>query len=97
MPIYEYKCAGCGKQIEAMQKVSDEPLRKCPHCHESKLEKQISLSGFQFKGSGWYVSDYALRGKDAKPDAKAEEKKSSNNGESTAKAPTASKTETKAD
>ena len=58
MPIYEYKCQQCGAHIEKRQSVSDEPLTTCEKCH-GKLEKQWSLSGFQFKGAGWYVTDYA--------------------------------------
>ncbi|MCY7345895.1 MAG: zinc ribbon domain-containing protein [Pyrinomonadaceae bacterium] len=58
MPIYEYKCAECGKHIEKMQKVSDAPLTVCEACG-GKLEKQWSLSGFQLKGEGWYVTDYS--------------------------------------
>ncbi|MEO7659936.1 MAG: FmdB family zinc ribbon protein [Pyrinomonadaceae bacterium] len=79
MPIYEYKCQQCGAQTEARQSVSDEPLTTCEKCH-GKLEKQWSLSGFQFKGAGWYVTDYA---------AKKTEKNTA--GESTAKPETASK------
>jgi putative FmdB family regulatory protein len=58
MPIYEYKCQDCGHHVEVMQKVSDEPLKECERCG-GKLEKQWSLSGFQFKGGGWYKTDYA--------------------------------------
>src|SRR6478672_8176774 len=58
MPIYEYKCQQCGTLTEKRQNVSDEPLTTCEKCH-GKLEKQWSLSGFQFKGAGWYVTDYA--------------------------------------
>jgi putative FmdB family regulatory protein len=58
MPIYEYKCQQCGLHFETRQSVSDEPLTSCEKCH-GKLEKQWSLSGFQFKGAGWYVTDYA--------------------------------------
>ena len=58
MPIYEYKCQQCGLQFEKRQSVSDAPLSSCEKCH-GKLEKQWSLSGFQFKGAGWYVTDYA--------------------------------------
>ena len=79
MPIYEYKCEQCGLQIEVRQSVSDKPLSTCEKCH-GKLEKQWSLSGFQFKGAGWYVTDYA---------GKKGEKTSS--GESTAPSATASK------
>ncbi len=58
MPIYEYKCQQCGLHFEKRQSVSDAPLATCEKCH-GKLEKQWSLSGFQFKGAGWYVTDYA--------------------------------------
>jgi putative FmdB family regulatory protein len=58
MPIYEYKCQQCGTHYEKRQSVSDPPLTTCEKCH-GKLEKQWSLSGFQFKGGGWYVTDYA--------------------------------------
>ncbi len=60
MPIYEYKCQQCGVQLEKRQNVSDEPLTTCEKCH-GRLEKQWSLSGFQFKGAGWYVTDYAAK------------------------------------
>lgn len=60
MPIYEYKCADCGAHFEKLQKTSDEPLKVCEKC-SGKLEKQWSLSGFQFKGEGWYVTDYAKK------------------------------------
>ncbi|KXK01472.1 MAG: putative regulatory protein, FmdB family [Acidobacteria bacterium OLB17] len=58
MPIYEYKCKQCGAVYEKRQNVSDPPLTTCEKCH-GELEKQWSLSGFQFKGGGWYVTDYA--------------------------------------
>lgn len=83
MPIYEYKCQQCGAQFEKRQNVSDEPLTTCEKCH-GKLEKQWSLSGFQFKGAGWYVTDYA-----GKKGSAASEKSTA--GESTSAADTASK------
>jgi len=58
MPVYEFKCQQCGLHVEKRQSVSDAPLTACEKCH-GKLEKQWSLSGFQFKGEGWYVTDYA--------------------------------------
>lgn len=67
MPIYEYKCLGCEKHFEKMQKVSDQPIAICESCG-GKVEKQISRSGFQFKGSGWYVNDYASASS-SKPDS----------------------------
>lgn len=62
MPIYEYQCSQCGKIEEALQKVSDPPLTSCDHC-SGKLNKLISHSAFHLKGSGWYVTDYADKGK----------------------------------
>ena len=58
MPIYEYKCAKCGSHIEVIQKISDPPLKRCSKCR-GKLEKTLSRTSFQFKGSGWYVTDYS--------------------------------------
>jgi len=83
MPIYEYQCQQCGLRVEKRQSVSDAPLSVCEKCH-GKLEKQWSLSGFQFKGAGWYVTDYAGSKKDP-----AAEKSSST--ESTVSSETASK------
>lgn len=105
MPIYEYKCVDCGNKTEAMQKISDAPLTVCPKC-AGKLEKQWSLSGFQFKGSGWYVSDYANRGKESTASGETATKPGESNGgdavkietkaEPTAAAPVAPGGETKA-
>ncbi len=76
MPIYEYKCQQCGIQFEKRQNVSDEPLSSCEKCH-GKLEKQWSLSGFQFKGAGWYVTDYAGK-KSSTPESTATTESASN-------------------
>jgi putative FmdB family regulatory protein len=61
MPIYEYECKKCGKTFEVLQKMSDKPLKKHEGCGGS-LTKLISAAGFQFKGTGWYVTDYARKG-----------------------------------
>ena len=58
MPIYEYQCQRCGEVFEVFQKLSDEPLTRCRHCR-GKVERLISQSSFQLKGSGWYMTDYA--------------------------------------
>jgi putative FmdB family regulatory protein len=58
MPIYEYECRKCKAHIEAFQKISDKPLTKCRKCG-GRLDKRISAPAIQFKGSGWYVTDYA--------------------------------------
>lgn len=58
MPIYEYQCNACGHLHEALQKLSDEPLRVCPACNASELKKKISAAGFRLKGGGWYETDF---------------------------------------
>ena len=89
MPIYEYLCTDCERHFEKRQSVSDAPLTKCEECG-GKLEKQWSLSGFQFKGEGWYVTDYSGK----KAIGKGSEKNSGS--ESTASTDSASKTTSEA-
>ena len=87
MPIYEYRCKDCEEHFEKRQSVSDEPLKTCEKCGGT-LEKQWSLSGFQFKGGGWYVTDYA--GKTSKTESTGKDEKGSA-AESTEKSVDASK------
>jgi putative FmdB family regulatory protein len=58
MPLYEYECEKCGHRFEKIQKFSDKMVKKCPECG-GKVEQMISAPAVQFKGSGWYVTDYA--------------------------------------
>ena len=58
MPIYEYRCSACGHHLEALQKMSEGPLRKCPECGKSQLKRLVSASQFRLKGSGWYETDF---------------------------------------
>jgi putative FmdB family regulatory protein len=58
MPIYEYRCAECGHELDVLQKISDAPLRKCPECGKSKLKRLMSAPSFRLKGSGWYETDF---------------------------------------
>lgn len=70
MPLYEYKCTKCGAVFELLQKVNDPPLVKCIHC-QGPVKKLLSPPAIQFKGSGWYVTDYAAKDNHAsktKPD-----------------------------
>jgi putative FmdB family regulatory protein len=95
MPIYEYKCLSCDSHFEKMQKATDAPFEICEKCGGA-LEKQWSLSGFQFKGAGWYVTDYAGKTKETsaeKPEKseKTDKAEKSSGGESTAKTESASK------
>src|SRR2546423_5764911 len=86
LPLYEYQCRKCGHRFEKIQKFSASPARKCPECGGA-VERLISASAVQFKGSGWYVTDYARKGAQ------------SSGGESTdgAGKPTGEKTEGKAE
>jgi len=85
MPIYEYQCQKCGT-FETTQKITDKPLAKCPTC-KGKVRKLISNTSFQLKGTGWYITDYARKGKTdgksesssaASTETKSESKKSDN-------------------
>ncbi|HYA30040.1 MAG TPA: FmdB family zinc ribbon protein, partial [Acidobacteriota bacterium] len=85
MPIYEYSCQKCGT-IEVTQKITDNPLTKCPTC-KSKVKKLISNTSFQLKGTGWYVTDYARKdngaGKKENGSAKPSESKKESKTDST--------------
>jgi len=99
MPLYEYLCHRCGKNIEVLQKFADEPLTLHPECG-GEVERLVSASAFKFKGSGWYVNDYG-KGKTSAPDStngnggktgsKPESKPESKSETKTAPAPSADK------
>lgn len=72
MPLYEYRCRKCSSVFEVLQKVNELPLIKCPTC-EGPLEKIISPPAIQFKGSGWYITDYAQK-KEGEPEEKPKKK-----------------------
>ena len=82
MPIYEYECKKCKAHVEAFQKVNDKPLTKCRKCG-GELEKKISAPAIQFKGSGWYVTDYA--GKTTKSEKSESESTTESKAEKTDK------------
>ena len=96
MPLYEYQCKKCHSLTERIQKFSDPPLTTCPHCG-GELEQLLSAPAVQFKGSGWYVTDYAKgssKGKDGNGSVSA----SSSEGESkSAGSGTADKTSSSSD
>lgn len=101
MPIYEYKCRKCGVHFEVRQSISDSPLTSCREC-DGELEKQWSLSGFQFRGEGWYVTDYSSK-KDSNGSSKngasseKSEKESTTSGEPASKQKTDSASGVKTD
>jgi putative FmdB family regulatory protein len=96
MPIYEYVCTKCEHAHEALQKMSDEPLKECPACGKPALKKLVSAAGFRLSGSGWYETDFKSdkqrnlvesgnKKKDSSPkDTGSGDKKSSSNKEAVA-------------
>jgi putative FmdB family regulatory protein len=73
MPLYEYQCQKCGHRFEKIQKFSDKPIKKCPECGGS-VQQVINAPAVQFKGSGWYVTDYAGKSQGTSSDGGKESK-----------------------
>ena len=71
MPLYEYRCESCGHQFEVIQKFSDAPIEVCPNCKSGPVVKLLSSPAIQFKGSGWYITDYARKDSGGKDSAKS--------------------------
>jgi putative FmdB family regulatory protein len=63
MPLYEYECEACGQRFERIQKFSDPIADTCPLCGEGPVHRLMSSPAIQFKGAGWYITDYAKKGK----------------------------------
>jgi putative FmdB family regulatory protein len=61
MPLYEYQCRACGERFEVIQKFSDPPAETCTKCGKGPVERLLSSPAIQFKGSGWYITDYAKK------------------------------------
>jgi putative FmdB family regulatory protein len=83
MPFYEYRCEACGHELEALQKVSDDPLVDCPECGRPALKKLLSAAGFRLKGGGWYETDFKAGSKKNLHDAGGEKKTGGSEGAST--------------
>jgi putative FmdB family regulatory protein len=97
MPIYEYECEKCGHRFEKIQKFSDAPIETCEKCG-GPVHKMQSAPAFQFKGTGWYVTDYAKGGKAGSSEEKKTEPTktdTTSSPSSTAGTPSTSTTETK--
>lgn len=98
MPIYEYQCLRCEKKTEVLQRFEDPPLAACPDCG-GEVKKLISSPAFQFKGSGWYVTDYARKGGGEKSETKdrtGSKNEAESKGESKAEPAAKSESEAKA-
>jgi len=73
VPIYEYQCENCEHEMEAIQKISDAPLKDCPECKQEALRKLVSAAAFKLTGTGWYVTDFKDNKKKAREDKKPSE------------------------
>src|SRR6267154_3906356 len=80
MPLYEYQCDACGREFELIRKFSDPPLEKCPHCGGT-VRKLFSSPAIQFKGSGFYITDYAKKEQTAPPSGDSKSEPSKDTGE----------------
>ena len=94
MPFYEYSCVSCGHELEALQRLSAEPLVDCPACGAAALRKKVSAAAFRLKGTGWYETDFKDSGKpktegddktDGNKDSKADGKQEAATDDSSAK------------
>jgi putative FmdB family regulatory protein len=94
MPIYEFECKRCRAHTEVFQKMSDKSPTKCDKCGGS-LEKLVSASAIQFKGSGWYVTDYAGNGKKAEEKAESDAASAGDKASTSAKASDSEKKDSK--
>jgi putative FmdB family regulatory protein len=91
VPLYEYQCKACHHRFEKIQKFSDPLVTECPECGEDEVEQMISAPAVQFKGSGWYVTDYAKKGSSQGSGSKSD--KSENKSESKSETKSEKKTE----
>lgn len=94
MPIYAYRCARCGHELDALQKISEPALVDCPACGAAALAKQVTAAGFQLKGSGWYQTDFRSGSKPAAKEAGATAAKAETAAATPDGAASASKSET---
>lgn len=95
MPLYEYACGSCGARTEVMQRVGAPPLLACPHCG-GQVHKVLAPPALQFRGSGWYVTDYARKGNGSNGDSRTESTPASGATPSQASAETTRDTKTTA-
>jgi putative FmdB family regulatory protein len=88
MPLYEYRCEACSHQFEKIQRFSDDPISVCPSCGQGPVVKLLSSPAIQFKGSGWYITDYARKGGEkGEKNAPASTSSSAEKGEAAAQKP----------
>lgn len=97
MPLYEYHCDSCGHRFELIRKFSDPPLEACPKCGKSPVTKLLSSPAIQFKGSGFYITDYAKKNSPSETEKKKADSPSGSGGSAPSEKASESKSETKSD
>jgi putative FmdB family regulatory protein len=99
MPLYEYECDACGHRFEVIEKFSDPPVEVCKECGKGPVRRLFSSPAIQFKGSGWYITDYAKKGTSdaATPAGKSDTAKSDSTSDTAAKTDTAKSDTPKSD
>jgi putative FmdB family regulatory protein len=98
VPLYEYQCKVCHHRFEKIQKFSDPLVTECPECGEDEVEQMISAPAVQFKGTGWYVTDYPKKGSHSASASKSDsnsDSKSESKGEGKSESKSETKGETK--
>lgn len=93
MPLYEYECSACGKRFELIRKFSDPPVEVCSICGRGPIQRLQSSPAIQFKGSGWYITDYAQKGKSGKSETATADKSADGKSDTTAKSEGAAKSD----
>ena len=96
MPLYEYECEACSHRFEVIRKFSDPPIETCPKCG-SKVQKLPSSPAIQFKGSGFYITDYARSGKSDGGGSSGKSDGSSSSGDNTSESKSETKSESKSE
>lgn len=92
MPLYEYQCDACGKRFEVIRKFSDPPLETCTQCGAGPVQRLLSSPAIQFKGSGWYITDYSDKGKSGAPSEKPKKDEAASTGDGSDKKASSSDT-----
>ena len=97
MPLYEYQCDACGHRFELIRKFSDPPLEVCPECGKSPVTKLVSSPAIQFKGSGFYITDYAKKNSPSETEKKKAHSPSGSSGSTQSEKASESKSEAKSE
>ena len=93
MPLHEYQCDACGCRFEVIQKFSDPPVDVCRSCGKGPVQRLLSSPAIQFKGTGWYVTDYAQKGKSESGGGKEKGKTEETKTDTAAKTETTTKSD----